>query len=245
MGEKPKLNVTLPVWNEERCLVPNVEAVLRHMARRVESFEVVLANNGSTDRTAELAEGLANHYDPVRVVHLPEPGRGGALKAVWATSQADVVSYMDLDLSTDLACFADLIDPILRKRADICVGSRRMDRSLTRRGWRREWISRAYIGITERVLGLGLTDYQCGFKALRRSVADRLLPEVEDRGWFFDTELLARAHQQGVRIREIPVDWVEDSDSRVRVARTAIDNIRGLMRLRRGLRNSFGKQRRF
>lgn len=229
----PEINVTLPVLNEERCLVSSVERVLEALGCFTASYEVVIADNGSTDRTAALARELEQTYQPVRVVHLSRRGRGRALKAVWQSSGAEILSYMDIDLSTSLTHLRELIQPLQRIECDACIGSRRLKQSTTRRGLKRELISRAYIGLVQHWLGLSLSDFQCGFKAFRAAAVQSVLSLVRDDSWFFDTELLARIHWAGARIYELPVCWEEDTDSRVRILPTAMTNLRGLARLRR------------
>lgn len=229
----PEINVTLPVLNEERCLVASVEQVLKALDRFSASYEVVIADNGSSDRTSDLAMELELTYRPVRVVRLNQRGRGRALKEVWQSSGAEVLSYMDIDLSTSLAHLPELIRPLQRLECDVCIGSRRLSRSTTQRGFKRELISRAYIGLVRHWLGLSLSDYQCGFKAFRAAALQSVLPLVRDNGWFFDTELLARVHWAGARIHELPVRWVEDTDSRVDLLPTVMANLRGLARLGR------------
>ena len=229
----PEINVTLPVLNEERCLVASVERVMETLGRFTTSYEVVIADNGSTDRTPALARELEQTYQPVRVVRLSQRGRGRALKAVWQSSGAEILSYMDIDLSTSLTHLPELIRPLQRIECDACIGSRRLKQSTTRRGLKRELISRAYIGLVQHWLGLSLSDFQCGFKAFRAAAVQSVLSLVRDDSWFFDTELLARIHWAGARIYELPVCWEEDTDSRVRILPTAMTNLRGLARLRR------------
>lgn len=250
---RPLVNLTLPVYNEAAQLarsVARLRVVLR--AQPQWRWELVIADNGSTDstlveaqRVARGPDGLprgepgdaeANHglgVRSIRVVHLPQPGRGGALQAVWLGSDADVLSFMDIDLSTDLAHLPELLGTILEGRADVAIGSRLLPASRTTRGWKREWISRCYNQLLRRVLGLRTHDAQCGFKALSRAAARALLPQVRDRGFFFDTELLFLAQQQGWRVAEFPVHWVDDPDSRVRLFPTIRADLAGVWRLRR------------
>ncbi len=167
------------------------------------------------------------------MVHLDQAGRGRALKAVWLASEADVLSYLDVDLSTDLAHLPELIGGVAEGRADLALGSRLLPASRTTRGWKRELLSRGYNWLLHRTLGLRVTDAQCGFKAISRRAAQALLPQVQDPGFFFDTELLVLAQRQGWRIAELPVRWVDDPDSRVRLLRTIGQDLKGVWRLRR------------
>ena len=228
----PLINVTIPVCNEAQCLAANVRAVASFLEQSRENYELVIANNGSRDGTEAIARELEAENDRIRVVSLCRSGRGRALRAAWQTSRASILSYMDVDLSTDLECFGALIEPLRNSSADLAIGSRRMSGSKTQRGWYREGISRGYIRLCQAILGLEISDFQCGFKAIRRSAARSLLPQVRDDHWFFDTELITLAHRNHYCVREVPVDWREDRDSRVRVLKTAAANIRGLTRLR-------------
>ncbi len=232
------ISVTLPVLNEQTRLprsLPRLGQFLRDGARLPFEFEIVIADNGSTDRTQEVAERFCRELPEVRVVQFSERGRGGAVKRAWLGSEAEVLTYMDVDLATDLDAFPALVVAVASGRADIAIGSRLMAGSETNRGWRRELISRVYVRLARAVCRLRCSDAQCGFKAISRFAAQTLLPQVEDNGWFFDTELLVRAQWAGWRIAEVPVKWTEDRDSRVKIFRTAWEDVRGLMRLRREL----------
>lgn len=250
---RPWVNLTLPVFNEVAQLALSTARLMVVLDQLSQwRWELVMADNGSTDGTFAEAQRVARAVDrtgsaarrladtdpapcglSLRAIHLPQPGRGEALKTAWLGTDADVVSYMDIDLSTDLAHLPELIRVILEGEADLAIGSRLLPASQTTRGWKREWISRCYNQLLRRVLGLRTHDAQCGFKALSRAAARALLPQVEDRGFFFDTELLALAQQQGWRIAEIPVRWVDDPDSRVRLFRTIRADLAGVWRLRR------------
>jgi putative flippase GtrA len=229
------LDVVIPVYNEEASLVASVVRVREHLARLPYSFRVTIADNASTDGTAVLARRLSHQYDDVRVVHLAEKGRGRALKRVWQLSDAAVLVYMDVDLSTDLNALLPLVAPLISGHSDLAIGSRLRHDSRVVRGPKREVISRAYNLLVKGTLRTRFSDAQCGFKAIRADVARELLPLVEDNAWFFDTELLVVAERAGLRIHEVPVDWVDDPDSRVDIARTALDDLRGIARLGRSL----------
>ena len=182
-----------------------------------------------------MATHLAEQLPGVRAVHLAEKGRGRALKAVWSRSEAPILAYMDVDLSTDLDGLWPLVAPLMSGHSDLAIGSRLAHGSRVVRGARREVISRAYNVLLRASLGARFTDAQCGFKAIRADVAAELLPMVEDPAWFFDTELLVLAERCGLRIHEVPVDWYDDPDSRVDVVRTAMDDLHGIVRLRRAI----------
>jgi putative flippase GtrA len=229
------LDVVIPVYNEEAQLAASVERVLEHLATMPWSYRVTVADNASTDQTALIARRLSHAHPEVRVVHLAEKGRGRALKRVWSDSESDVLVYMDVDLSTDLAALLPLVAPLVSGHSDLAIGSRLAKSSRVTRGAKRELISRSYNLILRRALRAGFSDAQCGFKAVRREAARELLPLVEDNSWFFDTELLVVAERAGLRIHEVPVDWVDDPDSSVDIVRTALDDLKGVARLGRAL----------
>jgi glycosyltransferase involved in cell wall biosynthesis len=229
------IDLVLPVYNEQHVLARSVEAVLAFVDGHAEhQWRVIVANNASTDRTLDVAQELEQRH-PGRVIahHVPVKGRGIALRSTWLTSDADVCAYMDVDLATDLQHLPELVDPIARGEADLAYGTRLHARSQTTRGVKRTFTSRAYVFILNRT-GLHVTDAQCGFKAISREAARALVPLVRDTQWFFDSELLWIAQENGYRMREVPVRWVDDPDSRVRIVRTAAEDLRGIWRLRRG-----------
>jgi glycosyltransferase involved in cell wall biosynthesis len=229
-------NITIPVHDEERRLPRSLPRLHRFLHDRCPfEFEIVIADNASTDRTPEIARELAEAHDRVRVLRLEEKGRGRALKKAWGESDASILSYMDVDLSTDLQSFPALIEAVAIGGFDVAIGSRLLQESSTTRGWKRELISRCYNRMIRMVCGTRFRDAQCGFKALTHEAATRLLPLVEDNGWFFDTELLILAEKLGWRLYELPVRWLDDSDSHVKIWRTAVDDLKGLVRVRRNL----------
>jgi putative flippase GtrA len=231
---EPVLDVVIPVYNEEAELERSVRRLHAHLACAFPyPFQITIADNASTDATLPIAEALQAALDHVRAVHLDEKGRGRALQAAWGSSRADVLAYMDVDLSTDLAALLPLVAPLVSGHSDIAIGSRLARGSRVVRGPKRELISRSYNLILRRTLAARFSDAQCGFKAIRSDVARRLLPMIEDTGWFFDTELLVLAERSGLRIAEVPVDWVDDPDSRVDIVATAVADLRGIARLLR------------
>ena len=228
------VDVVIPVLNEEHSLgrcIETLGAFLQDNLRH--DWRIVVADNGSTDATLAVATGFAeSRPNEVGVIHLDERGRGRALKRAWRESTADVVSYMDVDLSTGLDAFPPLVAAITDEGCHLAWGSRLSPESQTERSFKREFISQSYNRIIRLSMGTHFRDAQCGFKAMGRAAADVLLPHIEDNGWFFDTELLVIAEKRGFRWKEIPVAWEEDPDTRVKVVKTAIDDLRGLARLR-------------
>ena len=230
------LDVVVPVYNEEADLPGCVHRLHAHLSRAFPySFRITIADNASTDRTLAVACELAHDLRRVRVVHMEQKGRGRALAAVWSTSDAPVLAYMDVDLSTDLGGLLPLVAPLISGHSDVAIGSRLARGARVVRGPKREFISRCYNFILRSVLGVRFSDAQCGFKAVRRDAAEQLLPLVEDTGWFFDTELLVLAERAGLRIHEVPVDWVDDPDSRVDIVATAVADLKGVARVLGGL----------
>ena len=235
--EEPLIDIVIPVYNEERDLGPSVRRLHDYLGSDFPFPTVItIADNASRDGTLAVAQSLANELTRVRVVHLDKKGRGRALRAAWLQSDAKVVAYMDVDLSTDLKALLPLVAPLLSGHSDLAIGSRLARGSRVKRGLKREFISRCYMLVLRLALGAGFTDAQCGFKGVRTSVAKQLLPLVKDEAWFFDTELLILAQRAGLRIHEVPVDWTDDPDSRVAIMRTSIEDLRGVMRLRFGAR---------
>jgi putative flippase GtrA len=234
LGERPtaEVEIVIPVFNEEGTLETSVRALRRYLDLTFPFATLItVADNASTDGTASIGARLARSLEGVAFVHLDQKGRGRALRAVWSTSTADVVAYMDVDLSTGLEALLPLVAPLVSGHSDVAIGTRLAPGSRVVRGPKREVISRIYNLLLRTMLGGGFSDAQCGFKALRRDAAALLLPLVQDNEWFFDTELLVLAERNGLRIHEVPVDWVDDPDSRVHIVATALDDLKGVARL--------------
>jgi len=228
----------VPVHNEEHVLEASIRRLHGYLAASF-PFRITIADNASTDATWPLALRLAGQLPEVRAVHLPQKGRGRALRQVWGTSDADVVAYTDVDLSTGLEALLPLVAPLVSGHSDLAIGTRLANGAAVVRGPKRELVSRCYNLLLRTTMRARFSDAQCGFKAGRTEVVQALLPEVEDQAWFFDTELLLAAQRGGLRIHEVPVDWVEGTDSRVEVVRTALDDLRGMARVARRQLPSF------
>jgi putative flippase GtrA len=230
------LDVVIPVYDEETDLGPCVRRLHAHLTEHFPyPFQITVADNASVDGTLAVAQALAAELPGVGVRHLDAKGRGRALSAAWSASSAPVLAYMDVDLSTDLAALLPLVAPLISGHSDLAIGTRLARTSRVVRGVKREVISRAYNLLLRGALAARFSDAQCGFKAIRADVAAELLPHVRDTGWFFDTELLVLAQRAGLRIHEVPVDWVDDPDSRVDIVATALADLRGMGRLGRAL----------
>lgn len=231
-ADHPVLDLVVPVYNEAQVLAASVERLHAYLGARMPwTWRITVVDNASTDDTFAVAEALAQRLPHVYATHLPRKGRGLALRTAWSTSPAQVVAYTDVDLSTDLDALVPLIAPLVTGHSDLAIGSRLARGAATVRGPKRETVSRGYNLLLRATFGVRFRDAQCGFKAVRAEVARLVLPQVRDDGWFFDTELLLLAERNGLRVHEVPVDWVDDPDSRVDILATAIADLRGMGRL--------------
>src|SRR4051794_3951088 len=226
------VEVVVPVYNEQLALERSIRRLHAFLTASFPfTWRIVIADNASTDGTPFVAAALADELHGVTHLRLDRKGRGLALREAWTRSEARVVAYMDVDLSTDLRGLLPLVAPLLSGHSDVAIGSRLARGAQVVRGPKRELISRTYNKILRTTLRVGFTDAQCGFKAVTREGAALLLPQIRDDGWFFDTELLVLAGREGLRVHEVPVDWVDDPDSRVDIVRTAVDDLKGVARL--------------
>src|SRR6202451_3201916 len=230
-----QVDIVVPVRNEEHDLAPSVRRLVSYLREAFPfTARVTIADNGSTDGTWAIAGRLGRDFDEGRAGRMEQPGRGRALRAVWSRSDAEVLAYMDVDLSTDLNALLPLVPPLLSGHSDVAIGTRLARGSRVIRGPKRELISRCYNMLLHTCMGARFSYAQCGLKAIRRDQERALLPLTQDTGWFFDTELLVLAERAGLRIHEIPVDWIDDLDSRVDVVATALADLRGMVRLGSG-----------
>jgi putative flippase GtrA len=228
----PVVDIVVPVYNEEATLEASVIRLHEYLSAAFPfSWRITIVDNASTDYTLLCATRLARNLRNVQTQHLGEKGRGRALRAAWTASDATVLAYMDVDLSTDLAALLPLVAPLVSGHSDLAIGSRLTPESSVARYPKREFFSRSYNLLLRATFATRIRDAQCGFKAVRAEVARKLLPAVQDEGWFFDTELLLLAERNGLRIHQVPVDWVDDADSRVHVSRTALDDLAGTARM--------------
>jgi glycosyltransferase involved in cell wall biosynthesis len=232
----PVVDVVIPVLNEEKALPTSVAMLHQFLSDRSPyPFRIIIADNGSTDQTPAIAESLSQKYPEVSWTRLEIRGRGRALRKTWLESDADIFTYMDVDLSTRLDAFPPLVRAIGEEGYDLATGSRLMKGSVVKkRTLKREITSRCYNLIIKATFFTSFSDAQCGFKAISRNAAQFLVPKIQDQGWFFDSELLILAEKGGYHIKDVPVEWVDDPDSRVRVVKTATDDLKGLLRLRLG-----------
>ena len=228
------VDVVVPVYNEEEALPVSIDRLSSFLTQNLPNpWRIVIADNASIDNTRHVSESLVGQYANVHYFHLPQKGRGRALRATWLASEADIVSYMDVDLSTDLSHFPQLVEA-LESGYDVAVGSRLSRESRVTRAFKREFISRGYNLLIRSMFFTPFPDAQCGFKAVTRQAAQAIIPAIENNNWFFDTELLIIAAKRGYRIKSVPVKWDDDPTSTVNITNTAIEDIKGLLRLRLG-----------
>lgn len=229
----PKLSVVLPVYNEVDVLERNAVKIHSFLSGSFPSFEILIVDNGSTDGTLDKAVELSNRYESIRAIHLDAKGRGRALRAAWLSCDSETVSYMDIDIATDLEAFPRMIRAV-EDGCDIAIGSRWIPGAVVHRSLMRGVLSGGYNTLLKILLGAGFSDAQCGFKAIKRDVFLALAPNLKNDEWFFDTELLYKASKKGFAIREIPVKWDERKDrkSKVNVLPTIIDYLVLAIKLR-------------
>jgi len=234
MTKKKLVDILLPVYNEEHILEKSINTLRTFLQENVTDFDwvITVGDNASKDNTLAVAEELSKKYEDVRVFHLNQKGRGRMVKYAWDKSEADILSYMDIDLSTGLDAFPPMVRAIM-DGCDVAIGSRQYKGANVKRGIKREVISRGYIWILKLLLRFPFTDAQCGFKAVSKKLVNELFSKIEDDEWFFDTELLHLAHRNGYKVKELPVTWIEDTDSRVKITRTAWLDIKGVFRMRK------------
>jgi glycosyltransferase involved in cell wall biosynthesis len=241
-GHDARIEIVIPVYNEAEQLAASVETLRAYLLLELPyRFQITIADNASTDATPAIARELAARYPEVQVLRLEQKGRGRALRAAWGASRADVVSYMDVDLSTGLPAFLPLIAPLVSGQSDLAIGTRLARGAEVTRSPRREVISRVYNLLITLAFFNRFSDAQCGFKAARADVIKRLLPLIENNAWFFDTELLLLAEHNALRIAEVPVRWIEDPGTSVHLRSTIAEDLRGLWRMRRAFWRGQGR----
>jgi len=233
------VDLVIPVFNEAHVLAHSVERLYLAAEQFMDCpWHIVVVDNGSTDQTRPIGEQLAQRFDNYQFLHLTQKGRGQALLTAWTETEAEFSIYMDVDLSTELEAVPTAIR-VLREGADIVSGSRLAPDSHIQRCLKREILSRGYNWLIRILMGVhGFDDAQCGFKGVRVATVRSLLPSVQNRNWFFDTELLILAECAGLTIRTFPIQWVEDPDTRVNIPMTILEDVRGLLRLRRTARRT-------
>lgn len=232
--KQSSISVVIPVYNEEHVLADSIQKLTDYLHKNLHyNWHVTIADNASIDNTQKVGESIAKTNPRVSYLRLEQKGRGLALRTAWTKSDADVVAYMDVDLSTNLNAFPQLIESVISGQYDVAIGSRLKKGAHVTRQWKREIISRGYNLLVKCLFPKRtFSDAQCGFKALSRKATDKLMPIIKNNQWFFDSELLLRAEEFGFKIAEIPVEWIEDLDTRVKIVSTATEDVKGLLRVR-------------
>ena len=212
--EKTSVDIVVPVY------YGNIKELRKNIPKQVNFFRknfndynwnVIISINGSNaSEIIELSKNLSKKYNNLKYIYFKEAGKGVGVMEAWKKSNADIITYMDIDLSTDLKYFRNLINPI-EQGYDICIGSRYHKNSKMKRSFLRHFISSFYhIIFMKIILNTKYTDSQCGFKAVNKKVVKEILPLVKDKFWFFETEFLYIAQKKGFKIKEIPIMWEED-----------------------------------
>jgi len=228
------IDIVVPVYNEEEALPRSILTLTGFLQDNLRiPWQVIIADNASNDGTRSVSEDLCRRYPGVSYLPIPQKGRGRALRAAWLGSAADIVSYMDVDLSTDLSHLPQLVDA-LDRGYHIAIGSRLSKGSQVTRSFKREVTSRGYNLLIKSMFLTPFNDAQCGFKALTRQTAQAIVPSIKNNNWFFDTELLIIAAKRGYQIKSVPVRWDDDPNTTVNITQTATEDIKGLFRLRLG-----------
>jgi glycosyltransferase AglD len=200
--------VVLPAFNEATKIEKTVFVTAETLSKITDRFEIIIAEDGSKDGTAEHSEELAQKYPYVRHIHRDErQGRGRALNNTFKQAYGEVFVYMDLDLATDLQHLQPLVEAITLEGYDFATGSRMLPESKVERTLRRTISSKSFNFLVRSMLGSKLHDHQCGFKAFKREPTLKLIEEVGAKHWFWDTEILVRAQKKGYKVKEIPVEW--------------------------------------
>ncbi len=232
--KKQTVEITIPVYNEQVELSKHIEILHKFCEKNLTSYDwhITIADNASTDNTPIIGATLAKKHARISLFRLEQKGRGRAVKRIWSARQADLSSYMDLDLSTDLKHLPRLFDA-LNSGYDIAIGSRlAKGASVEGRTLLREVISRALNFLfIQMFFHTHFTDAQCGFKAVGKKVVDELIPSILDNEWFFDGELLIVGEKSGYKIYEEPVHWVDNPGSTVRLYATISGDIKVMIRL--------------
>jgi glycosyltransferase involved in cell wall biosynthesis len=219
-----EVSVVFPAYNEADALEAAVEKVTKALNEFARSYEVIIAEDGSTDGTDKLAAALAEKYPFVKHIHGEKRlGRGIALKNAFKQSSGEVLVYMDLDLATDLKHLRALVGAVESEGYDFATGSRMLPESNVERSGTRNIASKTYNFMVRALLGSKVKDHQCGFKAFRREPLMQLLDEVGAGHWFWDTEILVRAYLRGYKIKEIPVSWRGGRETKVRLLKDSLN----------------------
>lgn len=236
----PSIEITIPILNEEATLDAQVRKARHFIENNLRDFAqitLVLADNGSTDATPDIARSLEQELTGIRYLRLEQRGVGRALKASWGQSKAEIVGYMDLDLATDLRYLRPALEKLSNDQADIVTGSRLAKGArVIGRSPLRNFTSRCFNLIVKKMFRIAFSDGMCGFKFLKRSCLENLrnAGAVSD-GWFFATEILVTGEYLGYRVYDLAVEWTDDPNSKVKIGKLAIEYLKAMQVLRRRL----------
>ena len=236
MDRKITVDIVVPVYNEQETLATQIKK-LHNYVEQIEKINcsIIIANNGSQDETASIAIELTKIYSNVRYSFTSQPGPGKILKQCWSQSDADIVGYMDLDLSTSLHHFSEAVELLSDDSCDVVNGSRLLPESqvIGRRAMRTV-SSIVFNKVLKTVFQTKISDGMCGFKFFRRDVINEIkLSEIEHDGWFASASFLLVAEAQKFRIREIPVVWQDDARSKVKIIKLSLEYLRNIVSLKR------------
>jgi hypothetical protein len=229
------VSISIPAYNEAERIEKCVLRVRRFMEKTGKDYEIIIADDGSTDGTDEIARRLGKKFRKIKNLHSAKRlGKGGALKKAFGYSKGDIFIFMDADLATDVSHLKDMISDI-DKGFDIVTGSRWIKGSRVTMPFHRHLLSFFYNSLARILFRDGVRDHQCGFKAFRKESVGKIVENVKDNGWFWDTELLVKSKNSGLKIKEIPVTWRENRKSRetrFRILRDSLAMFFKLLRLR-------------
>lgn len=243
-----KVIFIIPTYDEEKIIEKTIRKLPDYLKQNLKNYQhsILIADNGSNDNTVKIADQLSSEYPEIKYFHIPQKGRGYALKKAWSEYEADIYFYMDCDLATSLEAIRPTVEAIVREGFDIAIGSRLAKGARVTRSWLREITSRGLNVITKPLLSTKISDMQCGFKAVNKKIVVNVLPKIKDNGWFFDTELIILAEKSGYKIKEIPVEWVESRSqkrkSKVKIISTIVDDLKKILALRKRISKIYGQK---
>lgn len=228
------VEIVVPVYNEEKQLEESFSTLADYTkSPECAPYRITLtiADNASTDSTPRIGRALEKREKNIKYLRIDKKGRGEALLTAWKGSQAQILAYMDVDLSSDLSSLVKLLQAI-SQGADIAIGSRLAKGARVEgRTLVREVMSRGYNLLIRLLFRVEFKDAQCGFKAISKRAFRALAPLIQNRNWFFDSEMLIIASRAGMKIVEVPISWKDDPTSTVKIAKTAKEDILGLLSL--------------
>ncbi len=233
-----RILIAIPVYNEESILAENAIKLYDFLKKNIfDDWQIIIADNNSIDQTGKIGQDLEKSLGGIKYLHIPQKGKGRAIRAAWESVNSDIYVFMDADLATDLSTLPDLISAIGRENYDLAAGARFHKDSKVKRSLLRKFISRAYRFILRLALRSKIKDAPCGFKAVNYKVIKNILPQIKNNEWFFDTEMIVLAEKQNYRVKEIPVIWTEHKKigrrSRVSFLKVSLGYLKEIWRLKK------------